>query len=468
MQVRTGLEASTGFLREVVRRSLDGPVMREIDFDRKLSQQARLLTSEYSIRFDLEEIVCDDRTADCIWQAALELLSRVGIYNFDTNRLVQLEKREIEAEAARTLKEVVLGEGKDAVTIPARAHDSKVPPVILPLPGRGSHVRGFNSIFHDVLDAYASDDGPLGVLAWRLKDEVNGIPHLAKTPAEVIWGKATARWRRAIVAYMGRPGHWLGDCEEISPGAIIACFAEDGLLNRSNAFLGVALMPEFKLNWDRLTLAYAGQTMGVCRFMSSLPIYGAYYASPEQTAVAAVAMLLGIMSYAGDEKLANIDVVRRQGFGTVRGQIQASVGAFRAVERHLGIPVHGFHDTQSGLGTSLCLYEKAARALALTGSGWSWNGLTYFCWPGPDAGYRTEMDYDFVMKICRGASGLRRERTNELLVKLLPLFEGKPVDTGKSFFHYYDIKTLTPSGELVALYARVEEELQALGVPMGN
>ncbi|MBI4334633.1 MAG: hypothetical protein HY673_25545, partial [Chloroflexi bacterium] len=55
-----GPEAGMGGLKDFIQRSLDGPVMKELDFDLKLSRQLKLLTSEYSIRFNREEIICDD------------------------------------------------------------------------------------------------------------------------------------------------------------------------------------------------------------------------------------------------------------------------------------------------------------------------------------------------------------------------------------------------------------------------
>jgi len=51
--------------------------------------------------------------------------------------------------------------------------------------------------------------------------------------------------------------------------------------------------------------------------------------------------------------------------------------------------------------------------------------------------------------------------------KLLLLYEGREtIDEGKPFDYHYNLKTMSPSQELAALYDEMEEELRRLGVPM--
>ncbi|MBI4334311.1 MAG: monomethylamine:corrinoid methyltransferase [Chloroflexi bacterium] len=462
-------ETGTSGFKEFIRRSLDGPVMRELDFDLRLGRELRRLTSEYSIRFNPDEIICDDALSDAIWQAALELLERAGIYNIDTNRVILLGREEVKAAAARAPKEFVLGEGKDAVTIKARAHDSKVPPTIMAIPARASHQKGPTDAFlTKMLEAHSADSGRLGDLARQLRSELEGVPYLAETPGEMIWARAIARWQRATAEALGKPGMWLGNTQVSSPPAVLACYMGEGLLNRFNSYIGVSLMPELKLDWDRLRLSYAAETMGVYRFCSADPILGGYCRNNEEAAVAAVATLLAYMAYVPVKKTVNTNVVDLHGNMNTRGPLQASSAARRAIERNLAIPLHATQHTKNGLGTSMSLYELAAQVLAQTGSAMAWAGRGYICGPGPDGEYRTDLDWRFVSRISGGVSGLSREKTNELLLKLLRICESQDiVDEGKPFTHYYDIKTLTPSRELIVLNDRVLEELRNLGMPIG-
>ncbi|MBI4332111.1 MAG: monomethylamine:corrinoid methyltransferase [Chloroflexi bacterium] len=464
-----GTETTASGLKEFIQRSLDGPVMRELDFDLKLGRELRRVTSEYSIRFHPEEMICDDALADSIWQAALQLLERVGIYNVDTNRVVFLGRDEVDAAAASAPKELVVGEGKDAVKVNARSHDSKAPPLIMAQPARSfRHKGGSHTFVSRMLDAYASDAGPLGHLARQLKRELEGIPYLAETPGEMIWARAIVRWQRAVAKLAGKPGLWLANAQVSSPPAILACYMEDGLLNRFNSYISVHLMPELKLNWDCLRLAYAAQELGVYRFCAADPILGGYCRNSEEAAVVALATLLGYTVYASPKNIVHTNVVNRQGNYTTRGPLQASSAARRAVERNLAVPMHGNQSTKNGLGTTASLYELAALTLAQTGSGMAWAGRGYAFGLGPDGECRTDLDWKFVTRVSRGASGLNREKTNDLLLELLEICESQDAtNEGKPFDYYYDIKTLTPSAELVALYAGVEEELQTMGIPVG-
>ncbi|MBI4334313.1 MAG: monomethylamine:corrinoid methyltransferase [Chloroflexi bacterium] len=464
------LDGSTVGLREFIQRSLDGPVMRELDFDLRLGRELRRLTSEYSIRFNPEDIICDDALADAIWQAALQLLERVGIYNVDSNRVVSLRREEVEAAAARAPKQFTVGEGKDAITIKARAHDSKAPPTIIALPARGFLRKGgIQTSVARMLDAHIPGTGPLGDLARKLKGELGDIPYLAETPGEMMWARAVVRWQRTIAGLLGKPGLWLGNAPATSPPAILACYAGDSLLNRFNSQIAVPLMPELKLNWNHLRLACAAEGMGVYRHCGTDPILGGYCRNSAETTVAVVASLLGQMAFTGDKNNLFLNVVDRQGNHTGRTPLQASSGARRAIERNLGIPMDGSQNTSNGLGTSLRLYELAALILAHTGSGWAWSWRGYSCGPGTEGEYKVDLDWKFVTRISRGVAGLSREKTNELLGRVLRLYEDQgAVDEGKPFSYYYDVRTLTPSGELVGLYDRVEQTLHSLGVPMGD
>jgi len=71
---------------EFQQRSLTGPVMKADEFDLEFSMKVRELVAKYDIRYNPEEIVVDDVTADHIFQAGVELLAEIGIYHVDTGK----------------------------------------------------------------------------------------------------------------------------------------------------------------------------------------------------------------------------------------------------------------------------------------------------------------------------------------------------------------------------------------------
>ena len=60
-------------------RSVKGPVMKADDFDLEFAFKVRALAAEYEIKYDPEQLVVDDRTADAVFHAAVDLLAEIGL-----------------------------------------------------------------------------------------------------------------------------------------------------------------------------------------------------------------------------------------------------------------------------------------------------------------------------------------------------------------------------------------------------
>lgn len=67
---------------DVYERALKGPIMSGKEYDMKLFIPIlRQVVKDYAIRYDPENPVpCDDIQADTLYQAAIEFMSRVGVY----------------------------------------------------------------------------------------------------------------------------------------------------------------------------------------------------------------------------------------------------------------------------------------------------------------------------------------------------------------------------------------------------
>ena len=78
------------------RRSLTGPVMKEQEFDIHFSRKMRAIVSRSGLKYDAEQIIADDARADATFAAAVDLLAEVGLYNRDTQRVIEFSKEEIE------------------------------------------------------------------------------------------------------------------------------------------------------------------------------------------------------------------------------------------------------------------------------------------------------------------------------------------------------------------------------------
>ena len=77
-------------------RCLKGPVMKADEFDLAFSMKVRELVSKYNIEYHPEESICDDATADAVFEAGIDLLVDIGLLNTDTNRVIKYTRAEIE------------------------------------------------------------------------------------------------------------------------------------------------------------------------------------------------------------------------------------------------------------------------------------------------------------------------------------------------------------------------------------
>ena len=79
---------------EFQRRSLQGPVMKADEFDIEFSMKLRELVAKYEIKYNPEELIVDDATADAVFQAGVELLADVGLYHIETERVIKYTKED--------------------------------------------------------------------------------------------------------------------------------------------------------------------------------------------------------------------------------------------------------------------------------------------------------------------------------------------------------------------------------------
>ena len=118
---------------EFQRRSLTGPIKKSDEFDIEFSMKVRELVAKYNIKYNPEELIVDDATADAVFQAGVELLADIGLYHLDTERVVKFTKEEVEV-LAREYRENpskhTFGRGKDEVTVEYRAGADTRPPTL--------------------------------------------------------------------------------------------------------------------------------------------------------------------------------------------------------------------------------------------------------------------------------------------------------------------------------------------------
>ena len=115
------------------RRSLRGKVMKAQDFDMSFAMKVREVIDRYGISFDPDQLIVDDQTADALFNAGVDLLAEVGLYQLDTQRVIEYTREEILAFAGERMADparVTMGRGDDEVTLAYRTADEERPPTL--------------------------------------------------------------------------------------------------------------------------------------------------------------------------------------------------------------------------------------------------------------------------------------------------------------------------------------------------
>ena len=97
-------------------RSLRGKVMKAQDFDLAFAMKLRELVKRYGISFDPDRLIVDDDTADAVFNAGVDPLAETGLYQLDTQRVIEYTRDEILELAAERKAEparVTMGRGDD-------------------------------------------------------------------------------------------------------------------------------------------------------------------------------------------------------------------------------------------------------------------------------------------------------------------------------------------------------------------
>ena len=105
----------------VVKRSEEGPYMKESDFEKSLSKHTAELVKKHGLKFNPQTPVpWDDDMADRLYQAGLELFLEMGVYNQSTERCILFGRSEVEELVGKVRNRLVLGTGKDTVVMQRR------------------------------------------------------------------------------------------------------------------------------------------------------------------------------------------------------------------------------------------------------------------------------------------------------------------------------------------------------------
>jgi methylamine--corrinoid protein Co-methyltransferase len=454
---------------EILERAHKGEYCTAKDWDiKKINGTIRKVLKEYNL-----EHVCDVNNpintdyalADRFYQAGFDLALRLGFWVEDTERIIAVSQEELENALKFAPAQVFVGEGKDGTWIKSRT------------PGDASYpcqqacslgITVSEDIYMQLVTGIAAER-EVDILEAGSLTTVRGHEVLSGTPWETLMGYVHGQMQREARRRAGRPG--MGGIGSISATTE---FGQFGAYGTPGGFLptdlALILFPsEMKIDYRTLNKVVHTLNMGGMVKADSPAMIGGMPGSPEGAVISNVAC--SILSYAilqnhvgGGEiydvrYLANVN---REGLWAL-GMVT------QALSRNTHILLHNISNDVSGPCTKTLLYEIAAgqATLASCGSSVSTGPRTA---GGKLNDYITPLECRFTAEVTHKASGMDPKDVNEVVKKLLPLYEDniKTPNLGKPYQKAYDVTTGKPTDEWMEIYDTVKKEVREMGIPLDN
>lgn len=451
---------------EIVHRSETGPYIKEADFERVIVHNVQDLVRKYALKFDRQTpIPNDDDLADRLFQAGLELIIDLGVYNMTTQRRILFSRDEVENAIAHAPASVVLGTGKDAIVMSHRGTKNDRPCVV----HSGPTGTPCSERYHPLILQSCAQESLINCLGAGSVSTYMGASIIPGTPLEILGVQRDASAAREATRLAGRPGMHINDVASplTCAGKMATIHPEWGL--RTSDGLLVSQMVELKTDYDQLSRAAHLRSVGIHIVDLMTPLVGGLGGGAPGTALITVAChLLGVLLYSPSYHIhGHMHLLESTNTDRMGLWIYAMAG--RALARNTPILTTSAIYTQAGLGTEQVLWEIAAGTVAATIGCMHHNGVG--ATGGAIQDHTSGLEQRFFAQVAHASLGLSTQDANEIVLRLLERYEtthmqGAP--EGKPFAEIYKTDTLEPTQEWLSHYHKVCYELQSMGLDVDN
>jgi len=449
-------------IMELYDRALTGRRVEEKEFDLKIFPgKLKELIKKYGIAYDPEEPVPQDLDmAKRAFDAAVELLTEVGVYCRDTKSIITIEKREIEKALGCAPTAYVIGEGSEAVECCCRGIGDKRRPIVIGGPC-GAPLSEEN--FMDIMVSHAKEAID-GVHTGALQT-LFGRSVIAGEPVELMACQHEALWAREAVKRTGKPGlSLLGIMSGITSEAQNAGDFPGGL-RPCDAHL-VCFSNDLKAGWVEFKKVVHNQNRDNIIEACCIPMLGGYSGGPEGTAITAIAEVMQGYVMANPRSFVLNALSIRFGASDRQAIWVDCMSQLAFITAGVNILLSPYVAPTAGPCTEMLCDEAAAVAIAQTASGaYKLMGAI-----GREAGkldYTTGMESRILSEISRAAAGVKLDEANEIVKELIGKYEetlrsGK-APVGKSFTECYE-QGPKASKKYVNLWEEKKKELEKMGL----
>ncbi len=447
---------------EVIKRALTGPYVAEQDYTlRTLVPKLRAVVKKYGIRNDpANPVPTDDKLADDIFQAGVELAAQVGCYCKDTSRVIQFTPEEIKEALRDAPATPAFGEGRDREVMRARRPESSALPYCYV--GAGGSVVSSEEVFVRLVEGYGRNPLSDSITCPTLT-KINGMEVVAGSPLELLACIRAVELGRASLRRAQRPG--LPIMNSIATGVTATGkIAGSAFGLRDTDCWVVGFTSPLKVQFGRMNetayiLARGGQLIGE----AGEPM-GGFAGGPEGNAVISVVYhIYSILVLRASVHL-TFPMDFRYGCNTSWEIMWPISAAAQALSRNSRFPILNLAYTAAGPMTDMCLYEIAATMINFVASGGNieFGGVA----KGTSLDRMTPLEPRLATEVAHAAAGLTRAQANEIVKTLIPKYKEQLAHPpkGKTFQECYDWDSIQPCQEYVELYGRIKSELAGYGL----
>lgn len=446
---------------ELVERGLTGAAVTKDDWDIDyVVMTIRDVVEDHDlVRPEGELLLTDDAVAKEYFDAAVDLLSEIGVYNQSTGRIVKLTREEILDAAKAAKQQVTVGTGKDAYTfVPRKPEDPRLPGVVAGNPGCPMN----EDIFRRTVTSWAKEPVVDMVTCGSIV-EVDGHDVVRSSPSEVIALRHEMKILNEVCDSLGRPGIGrLAAESSVSEIGDLAAMAPGGF-RPGDAHL-VALNNEMIINNDNLIRAASAIDTPVLNATLACVMIGGMAGGPEGATVCMIAsMLASNLVYRADYHLCHPIHLKYIATSTPECMWLQSVVCRAFAVAAPAVIVCDIYP-KSGAGTKELLYEVAANAIAITVSGGHLEGVGSCDGLKPNcSGLEARLMGEVGKAVA--AQGMKMDEAASIIGKLLSKYQHvfEEGNEGKPFDEVYTREGV-PSDEWNAMYVACKEELRALGI----
>lgn len=451
---------------ELCQRGQTGPKVDKNDWDLDyVIDTVMELNDEYEFSWDKQVIIPEDEQLfKDMFEASKKLIQEIGMYNLSTQRVISFTEEEIEEGIKNMKTSLVMGEGKDAVTLVARKIEDEREPIIWAgNPGCPTPERLFLPIVQSVAKEPLIDLMTCGSLI-----DVDGYPVRNADVTEIFAVRRELQYLHQALKEVGREGMGLLAAESAVTeiGDLAATY--ERALRPCDSHL-VATFNELMIDNGNLLRAASSFDYGMKNASLACAMVGGLGGdAPGATMVMIASILAANLICNADYHLCH-PIHISDTATTARGCLWLQAVLCQTFATQAPAIIVADLWPASGAMTKELLYEVAANTIVVTVCGGHLEGIGAANGNAPNG---TGLEVRLMAEVSKAVVRQRmtRAQANEIVLKLLDKYEHilrkEGGNMGVPFDEAYDMETITPLPAWQQMYDEVKAELIEMGLEL--